>query len=74
MGWLWDSTDGPEFEAVVSDWVVYDAYTDEHGIVLLDDDYGDIRIVIDGAVVDGYIYPAQVDHHGRIWIDLDGEY
>ncbi|WP_457034190.1 hypothetical protein [Kitasatospora sp. P5_F3] len=74
MGWLWDSTDGPEFEAVVSDYVVYDAYTDEFGIVFLDSGYSDIEIQIDGAVVDGYIYPAHTDHHGRLWIDMDGEY
>ena len=74
MGWLWDSADGPEFEAVVEDYVIYDAYTDKHGIVYLDEGYGDIEIVIDGSVVDGYVYPAHTDQHGRIWIDMDGEY
>ncbi|MFI1386678.1 hypothetical protein [Embleya sp. NPDC020886] len=59
------------FEAVIADGVIRPAYTDDDGVLWIEDDDEDLWVVVDGAIVDGVIYDAHVDDDGRIWIDMD---
>jgi hypothetical protein len=72
-GWgmgLFRDDDVVDFEAVLSRGVVWPAYTDEYGVLIIDVDY-EVEILVDEAIVDGYIYPAWVDDDGQLRIELD---
>ncbi|MEV7683226.1 hypothetical protein AB0O64_32495 [Streptomyces sp. NPDC088341] len=59
-----------EFESVIADGVIYPAFTDDDGVLWIDDEE-DFEVVVDHAVVDGVIYRADVDEDGRLLIYLD---
>ncbi|MGW4806406.1 hypothetical protein [Kitasatospora sp. NPDC004272] len=70
MGWFDRRPDaGFDFDAVVAGGVAYDVWTDEDGVVHLDDDYGDLVIVPDGVLIGDYVYPAYLGDDGRIYLD-----
>ncbi len=64
------------FEQVVSaDNVVYDAYTDEDGVVHLDEGYEPgLEIDVAGVVIGGFIYEARTDEWGRVYLVDDADY
>ncbi|WP_042428057.1 hypothetical protein [Streptacidiphilus anmyonensis] len=71
MGWFSnDEPDVVDFEAVIARGVVWPAYTDENGVLVIDVDY-DVEVLVDEAIVDGFIYPAWVDEWGQLRIDMD---
>jgi hypothetical protein len=61
-----------EFESVIADGVIYPAFTDDNGVLWIDDEE-DYEVVVDHAVVDGVIYEAEVDEYGRLQIYLDDD-
>ena len=61
-----------EFESVIADGVIYPAFTDDDGVLWIDDEE-DYEVVVDHAVVEGVIYEAEVDQYGRLLIYLDGD-
>ncbi|MFE4605481.1 hypothetical protein ACFRKE_31980 [Kitasatospora indigofera] len=75
MGWFsrrWE----PDFtfDAVVAGGIAYDVWTDEDGVVHLDEDYDpDLVIVPDGVVIGDYVYPAYLGDDGRLYLDEDDE-
>lgn len=64
---------GFEFDAVVADGVVYNAVTDDDGVVYLTDYEPDYRVWIDGVVIGDWIYPAHTDGYGRVFLDEDDD-
>ena len=54
-----------DFESVIADGVIYPAFTDDDGVLWIDDE-DDYEVVVDHAVVDGVIYEAEVDGDGRL--------
>ena len=60
-----------EFDSVIADGVIYPAFTDDDGVLWIDDDEDDYEVVVDHAIVDGVIYEAEVDEYGRLLIYLD---
>ncbi|GCE02606.1 hypothetical protein [Embleya hyalina] len=73
MGWSSRQAFEPDviFEAVIADGVIRPAYTDDDGVLWIEDE--DLWVVVDGAIVDGVIHDAHVDDDGRIWIDMDDD-
>jgi hypothetical protein len=61
-----------EFDSVIADGVIYPAFTDDAGVLWIDDE-ADYEVVVDHAVVDGVIYEAEVDEYGRLLIYLDDD-
>ncbi|KFG06958.1 hypothetical protein [Streptomyces scabiei] len=61
-----------EFDSVIADGVLYPAFTDDDGVLWIDDEE-DFEVVVDHAVVDGVIYEAEVDEYGRLLIYLDDD-
>jgi len=62
------------FDQVVStEDLIYDAFTDDDGVVWLDGYEEGTEIDISGVVIDGYIYPAFTDEYGRIFLDEDDD-
>ncbi|WP_042370543.1 hypothetical protein [Streptacidiphilus neutrinimicus] len=60
------------FDAVVADNIAYDAWTDEDGVVHLEDGYDpDLVIVPDGVLIGRKVYPAYLGDDGRIYMDED---
>jgi hypothetical protein len=72
MSWF-SRRPGFEFDAVVAGGVIYDAFTDDDGVVYLSDYDEDFRIWIDGVVIGDWIYPAHTDEHGRVFLDEDDD-
>ncbi|MEU4862580.1 hypothetical protein ACIG0C_30235 [Kitasatospora aureofaciens] len=68
--------EGFVFEQVVSDDnVIYDAYTDDDGVVHLSDDYEPgLEIRVAGVVIGGFIYEARTDEWGRVYLVDDEDY
>jgi hypothetical protein len=61
-----------EFDAVVADNIAYDVWTDEDGVVHLDDGYDpDLVIVPDGVLIGRKVFPAYLGDDGRIYLDED---
>ncbi|MFI8966965.1 hypothetical protein ACIGO8_33195 [Streptomyces sp. NPDC053493] len=61
-----------EFDSVIAGGVIYPAFTDDDGVLWIDDE-DDFEVVVDHAVVDGVIYEAEVDEYGRLLIYLDDD-
>ncbi|MCZ0983770.1 hypothetical protein O1L60_44195 [Streptomyces diastatochromogenes] len=61
-----------EFDSVIADGVIYPAFTDDDGVLWIDDE-DDYEVVVDHAIVDGVIYEAEVDEYGRLLIYLDDD-
>ncbi|MGW2964969.1 hypothetical protein ACWDGI_41890 [Streptomyces sp. NPDC001220] len=60
-----------EFDAVIDhDGVVWQAFTDEDGVLFIDVD-ADVIVYVNRAIVGGLVYPAWVDGDGRLVIELD---
>ncbi|MFI6254300.1 hypothetical protein [Streptomyces sp. NPDC051016] len=60
-----------DFDAVIDhDGVVWQAFTDENGVLVIDVD-ADVIVYVNRAVVGGLVYPAWVDDDGRLVIELD---
>lgn len=61
-----------EFDAVVAGDIAYDVWTDEDGVVHLDDGYDpDTVIVPDAVLIGDYVYPAYLGEDGRIYLEED---
>ncbi|MGW1534455.1 hypothetical protein [Streptomyces aureus] len=60
-----------EFDAVIDhDGVVWQAFTDDNGVLVIDVG-ADVIVYVNRAIVGGLVYPAWVDDFGRLVIELN---